>query len=120
MFNFFFLYVQKYDTIPGMKGKIFLPLLVMMFGLAACQTASNNEVVESEIVSECVGANCAIVRYSAPNGNDLVLETDRHIIEIAAQPGTQYSYYVWAGDKDMSDDPDMIVQDGNAMVLTQE
>ena len=91
-----------------------------MFGLAACQTPSNDEIIEPETVSECVGANCAIVRYSAPNGNDLVLETDKHIIEVTAQPGVKYSYYVWAGEKDMTEDPDLIVQDGQAMVLTTE
>ena len=94
--------------------------MVMMLGLAGCQTASENEVFESENVAECIGANCAIVRYSSPNGNDLVLETDKHIIEVTAQPGVKYSYYVWAGEKDMTEDPDLIVQDGQAMVLTTE
>ncbi|MBE6461418.1 MAG: hypothetical protein E7006_01070 [Alphaproteobacteria bacterium] len=103
--------------------KIFLPLLVLMLGLAGCQTSSDDFTVvssDAEFESDCIGANCAVIRFSSPNGNDLVLETSRHVIQIDAQPGVAYSYYVWAGDKDTTDDADLIVRDGQAMVLTTE
>ncbi len=101
--------------------KIILPLLVL--GLAGCQSATEDFTIassDSEFSSECIGSNCAIIHFSSPNGNDLVLETDNHIIEITAQPGIAYSYYVWAGDKDTTDEPDLIVHDGDAMVLVAE
>ncbi|MBQ1997801.1 MAG: hypothetical protein II238_05130 [Alphaproteobacteria bacterium] len=86
--------------------------------LAACQSATQVEEYNDE--TTCVGENCAIINYSMPNGNDLVLETAHHKIEIAAQPNVKYGYYVWAGDKDTSDDPDLVVEDGTAMVLIEE
>ena len=86
--------------------------------LAGCQSSSDEVIIEQpNSITDCVGANCAVVRYSAPNGNDLVLETNKHIIEIQAQSGTPYSYYVWAGNKTTADDPDLILEDGTAMVL---
>lgn len=103
--------------------KIILPLLVLCVGLAGCRSASNDFTVASsdtEFESDCIGSDCAIIHFSSPNGNDLVLETAHHIIQIDAQPGVAYSYHVWAGDKSMSDDADLIVSDGQAMVLTDE
>lgn len=94
--------------------KITLFLLVGI--LAACQNATND--IENE--TACVGDCQQIIHYSMPNGNDLVLETPRHIIQIEAAPNVKYGYYVWAGDKETSDDPDLIVEDGNAMVLVEE
>ena len=91
-------------------------LLLSVVGLAACQSAT---VPESDAPA-CVDADCQIVHYSMPNGNDLVLETANHIIQIQAQPDVKYGYYVWAGDKETTDDPDLIVEDGTAMVLTEE
>lgn len=96
--------------------KMFLPMMGLMLVLAGCQSASN----EVDVQNECVGANCEIVRYASPNGNDLVLETDRHIIEIQAQTDTPYAYRVWAGGKSVDKDPDLVVQDGQAMVLVEE
>lgn len=101
------------DIINDMK-KISLFLLVGI--LAACQSASND--IENE--PACVGDCQQIIRYSMPNGNDLVLETKNHIIQIGAAPNVKYGYYVWAGDKETTDDPDLIVEDGNAMVLIEE
>ncbi len=88
--------------------------------LAGCQTAT--EPVGDEYTDDavCVGQECEIVRYSMPNGNDLVLETSKHIIQIEAQPNVKYGYYVWAGDKEMTEDPDLVVEDGNAMILVEE
>ena len=103
--------------------KILLPLLVMMLGLTGCRSASDDFIVQTddtEFVSDCIGSDCSIIHFSSPNGNDLVLETDRHIIEITAQPGVAYSYYVWAGDTDTTRDADLIVHDGQAMVLINE
>ena len=104
-----------YDIIPTMKKLI---LFLFVASLAACQSATQVEEYNDE--TTCVGENCAIINYSMPNGNDLVLETAHHKIEITAQPNVKYGYYVWAGDKDTSDDPDLVVEDGTAMVLIEE
>ena len=89
--------------------------------LAACQTTPHEEYVPEETATtECVGTNCAVVRYATPNGNDLVLETDHHIIQVSAQTDVPYKYYVWAGDKTTADDPDMVVQDGQVAILVEE
>lgn len=113
---FVFVFMCFCDIITCMK-KILLFLLVVV--LAACQSATPVvDNVESE--TACVDAQCQIVRYSMPNGNDLVLETPRHVIQIEAQPNVQYGYYVWAGDKETTEDPDLIVEDGVAMVLIEE
>ena len=55
-----------------------------------------------------------------PNGNDLKLETDRHVVHVTADPNTNYAYYVWTGDKSYDDDPDIMVENGEAYVLTIE
>lgn len=91
-----------------------------MFALAGCQTASDGVIVEQEMASECIGENCSIIRYAMPNGNDLMLETEKHVIQITANPGTPYTYYVWAGNKTTDEDPDMIVENGETMILTTE
>ena len=117
--KFFFFISQQYDIIHGMKTKI-LPFVVMMLALAGCRSASDEMYSETDIAGECIGNDCAVVRYASPNGNDLVLETKKHVIEIQAQSGTPYSYYVWTGGKGTSDDPDLIVSDGDAMVLVEE
>ena len=102
-----------------MKRIFVLPILMgAMFALAGCQTASEGVIVEQEMASECIGENCSIIRYAMPNGNDLMLETANHVIQITANPGTPYTYYVWAGNKTTADDPDMIVEDGETMILT--
>lgn len=116
---FIFFPYEKCDKITGMKQILVLPILMgAMFALAGCQTASEGVVVEQEVASECVGADCSIIRYAMPNGNDLMLETDKHVIQITANPGTPYTYYVWAGNKTTSEAPDMIVEQGTTMVLT--
>lgn len=114
------------DIMFGMK-KMILPMMGAMLFLAGCQSASEEFYVdEYETVEEavdfngCVGANCSIIRYESPNGNDLVLETERHIIQIQAPADVKYSYRVWAGGKGVDADPDLIVEDGQAMVVTEE
>lgn len=57
------------------------------------------------------------VRYSVPRDGDLTLETRHHIIQIQGDPNTAYDYRVWAGDKTYAHDPDLIVDDGDVMVL---
>jgi hypothetical protein len=99
--------------------KLILPLAGMMI-LAGCRSSSNEIIEEQNIPDSCTGTNCTVVRVESPNGNDLVLETDRHIIEIQAPADIPYSYYVWTGDKKVSDDPDLIVEDGKSMVLVEE
>ena len=91
-------------------------LIFMVALLAGCQTAT--EPVSNDI--DCIGSNCEIVRYSMPNGNDLVLETSNHVIQIEAQPNVKYGYYVWAGDKPTTEAPDLVIEDGAAMVLVEE
>lgn len=106
-----------YDKIPSMKR---LGLFFMVALLAACQSVPESGYSEYSDDTTCVGSACEIVRYSMPNGNDLVLETSHHVIQVAAQPDVKYGYYVWAGDKETTADPDLIVEDGNAMVLVEE
>ena len=96
-----------------------ITLFLLVGALAACQNATNS-INDIENETTCVDGNCQIIRYSMPNGTDLVLETPRHIIQIEAIPNVKYDYYVWAGDKETTEDPDLIVEDGNAMVLIEE
>lgn len=106
------------DIICGMKRNI-LFLLMATIAIAGCR--SNNAPVAEQPVVDCIdcgGVN--MVQYSMPNGNDLKLETAHHVIQIDAQPGKQYDYYVWTGEKTYADDPDIIVQEGNAAVLIEE
>lgn len=100
--------------------KIILPLAGMMMILAGCRSSSTEVIEQQNIADSCDGVQCTVVQYASPNGNDLVLETAKHVIEIQAPADVPYSYYVWAGDKKVSDDPDLIIQDGKSMVLVEE
>lgn len=62
-------------------------------------------------------ASVSEIKYSVPRDGDLTLETRHHVIQIQGAPNTEYEYRVWAGDKNYTDDPDLIVDDGNIMVL---
>lgn len=105
---------------PDMK-RIILPIMGMMVFLAGCQSSSDEVITQQPDKADmCVGENCAIMRYESPNGRDLVLETSKHIIEIQAPADVPYSYYVWTGGKDVSQDPDLIIEDGKSMVLVEE
>ena len=103
-----------------MKRNI-LFLLIAAAAFAGCR-AGNAPVDDAEYGNtdcvHCDGAN--VVQYSMPNGNDLKLETAHHVIEITAQPGKSYDYYVWTGEKNYDDDPDLVIQDGVASVLVSE
>lgn len=93
--------------------------MVAALAFAGCRTS--NEPVDNVEAVGCL--NCEdvqMVQYSMPNGNDLKLETAHHVIEIDAQPGKQYDYYVWTGEKTYADDPDLVVQEGQASVLVEE
>lgn len=104
-----------------MRRIVCLPIIMgAMLNLAGCQMASEPNVFEQEVTPECIGANCGVIHYAMPNGNDLILETTNHVIEIAANPDSAYTYYVWSGDKAAMDDPDMIVDQGQVMILTEE
>jgi len=61
-----------------------------------------------------------MIQYSTPNGNDLRVETSRHVVQIDGQPNKKYDYYIWAGEKTYADDPDIIIQDGTASVLIEQ
>lgn len=108
----FFFYNVFYDIIQSMK-RVFLFLSVVV--LAACQGTTADD--SSSVNPECIGQNCEIVRYSTPNGNDLVLETSEHVIEIEAEPGVKYAYYIWGGDKSTDEKPDLIIKDGQPVTI---
>lgn len=112
---------RKYVIMHDMKY-VYVYLLVLIFALSGCWVGGNNRVV-SEIVDfdyvECADGN-GVVKYSTPNGNDLMLETDHHIIQIDAQPNVQYEYRVWVGDKTYETDPDLVITDGTAYILQDE
>jgi len=98
-----------------MKRNI-LFLLVAAFAVAGCR--SDDAPVEYADCINCDGVN--MVEYSMPNGNDLKLETAHHVIEVQAQSGKAYNYYVWTGDKSYDESPDLIIEDGVASVLVEE
>ena len=60
------------------------------------------------------------IKFSTPAGNDLRLETDEYVLKIEGAPNKQYDYYVWTGEKQYTDDPDLIIQNGTAAVLVKE
>lgn len=113
---FYFFRPIKYDIIPIMKRII---LAILLLGVAGCTSGAYHDdgiYVESE--PQCVG-DCSVA-YATPNGNDLKLETAHHVIHMQSAPNKQYAYYVWSGDKEYTDDPDIIVENGEAMVLVAE
>lgn len=101
-----------------MKRNI-LFLLIAALAVAGCW--SDSAPVDNIEYDDCI--NCdgtQMVKYSMPNGNDLKLETAHHVINVESQPGKQYDYYVWTGEKTYNDDPDLVVEDGVASVLVKE
>ena len=101
-----------------MKRNI-LFLIVAALAFAGCR--SNDAPVTDAEPVECI--NCGdvqMVKYSTPNGNDLKLETTRHVVQIDGQPGKQYDYYIWMGEKSYDDAPDLIISDGQTSVLVEE
>lgn len=87
---------------------------ILLLGLTGCMSGAP----ESAPV-ECAG-ECSSVNFSMPNDNDLKLETDHHIVHITANPDTEYAYYVWTGEKTYADDPDIMIERGDAYVITNE
>lgn len=116
---------KKYDIILTMNKKIVI-LSVLCVALGACSGAREpspmpvQQYAVDEEYTPMVDASTSVLKYSMPAGNDLVLETPRHIIHIDAQPGVSYGYYVWTGDKKYSDDPDLVVEDGTAYILVED
>ena len=93
-------------------------LAILLLGLTGCMSGvPNGEYVDAPV--ECAG-ECSSVNFSTPNGNDLKLETDHHIVHITANPDTEYAYYVWTGDKTYDDDPDIVIEQGAAYVISNE
>ena len=91
---------------------------ILLLGLTGCMSGTpDQEYMDASI--ECAG-DCSAVNFSMPNKNDLKLETDRHIVHVTSVPDTGYAYYVWTGEKSYSDDPDIVIENGTAYVLTQE
>lgn len=102
-------------------------LLSLMFVMAACTRGDDNVVVndefyeyetEQQVVMQPVSLPTTIV--NANMDRDIVVETDRNIIQMVGNPGTQYKYYVWTGGQDTNTDPDVIVDRGTVMVRTAE
>ena len=104
-----------------MKRNI-LFLMVAALAVAGCRSQNAPvEGVDNVEYIDCVNCNGAdMVQYSMPNGNDLKLETAHHVIEVQGQPGKQYDYYVWTGEREYSDDPDLIIQEGVAAIRVEE
>ena len=101
-----------------MKRNI-LFLLIAAVAFAGCR--SGDAPVDNVEYVDCVDCGTVnMVEYSMPHGNDLKLETAHHVIKIDAQPGKVYDYYVWTGNKTYGDEPDIVVQEGNAAVLVEE
>lgn len=104
-------------------------LFLVALSVAGCHRASDEFVADSmyyetDTVVEyatpsrptvpaatCIGANLE---------RDLVVETDKHVIQMVGQPDTKYEYRVWIGDTDESTDPDVIVNRGTVMVRTDD
>ncbi|MBR4859799.1 MAG: hypothetical protein IKV10_00695 [Alphaproteobacteria bacterium] len=89
---------------------------ILLLGLTGCMSGMPENI---EVPVVCAG-DCSDVNFSTPNGNDLKLETEHHVIHIMAQPDSNYAYYVWTGDKTYDDDPDIKIENGDAYVLTNE
>ncbi|MBR2285900.1 MAG: hypothetical protein IJ866_00335 [Alphaproteobacteria bacterium] len=101
-----------------MKKNI-LFLLIAAVAFAGCR--SDDAPVDNGDYVDCIDCGTVnMVEYSMPHGNDLKLETAHHVIQIDAVPGKTYDYYVWTGNKDYADDPDIIVNEGTAAVLVSE
>lgn len=114
-----------------------IAFIIALFALAACNRGGEmtpTEYVEydrntvvfyqddgaSSASVPCDNNGTSMIKYSAPNDSDLVLETAHHVIQIQGTPNKPYAYYVWAGGKDYSEDPDLIVEDGAAAILVEE
>ncbi len=112
-----------------MKRNI-MPLFVFVGLLAGCRSDNTpTEYVEytddvqydvAAVVPCDTASSASQVKYSVPRNGDLTLETRHHVIQIQGNPDTAYEYRVWAGGKTYDDDPDLIVDDGNIMVLQNE
>lgn len=140
--------MRFYDILTGMR-RMYLFCLVGTLALAGCTTTYEYDEYDEYLQSLGCNAgnpNCVArqvvqypapdttnpryvfvedkpvkeIKYSSPAGNDLRLETDEYIIQVQGAPNKKYDYYVWAGDKQYTDDPDLIIQDGNAAVLISE
>lgn len=109
-----------------MKTKIISLAVLVMLG--ACNDPVHTEYVEYSDETQYqtfatgpdVTPGVSTIKYSVPRDGDLTLETRHHIIQVQGKPGTQYEYRVWAGDKTTVDDPDLIIDGGDIMVLKQE
>ena len=69
-------------------------------------------------IPDC-GVSQQVIRYSTPNGNDLRVETSKHVLQIDGQPDKKYDYYIWAGDKTYADEPDVVI-DGVSSVMVEQ
>lgn len=109
--------MRFYDTISNMKAKYLLFITLFFSGCSAHYIAPNT--VEAE-APECIDSECQIIDVYSPAGNDLVVETPRHIVHVTATPDVRYEYRVWAGGAGMTTAPDVIVHDGDVMILTDD
>lgn len=106
-------------------SKVFF-LLPLMAVLVACTHGADVSDVYDDYYDDDYFEYCAPtsarpaasdekIIVASPNGNDLVLETKRHIIHIAAQSDAPHEYRVWSGGNE-SADPELIVSDGVAII----
>lgn len=104
-----------------------ITLIFCMTALCACQNGNPPASVgyvdeydyEVPMIESCT-SGVSDVEYSSPNGNDLRLETDHHVIQISGAPNSKYTYYVWTGGRTYEQDPNLIVEDGVSAVLVEE
>lgn len=112
-------------------NKKYLFLLILASVLVGCRSAeTGTEYVEyaddveyqTIMMPDTNSGNATVseIKYSVPRDGDLTLETRHHVIQIQGDPNTAYEYRVWAGNKDYNDDPDLIVDDGDIMVLQSD
>lgn len=105
-------------------------LLLIALTVAACHRGNDDIVVndgfyeydttQQVVVYPTQLAVPAATRIGANLDRDIVVETDKHVIQMVGNPGTQYKYYVWTGDQDTNAEPDVIVDRGTVMVRTDE
>lgn len=86
----------------------------------ADEYVADNMYYESDTVVEYTAPVPVTTRIGANLDRDLVVETDKHIIQMVGNPDKKYEYRVWIGDTDESTDPDVIVNRGTVMVRTDD
>lgn len=107
------------------KMSLFLLSTIIMTG---CHNDANIEFVDDYYQPDMVWvadttvqpSDASVMAIETGENRDLKLETQAHVIEMVGRPATKYKYYIWTGDKNTANtDPDIIVDQGDVMVRTQ-